>query len=355
MVTLVLAACGDDELRGGAGWSAPAADLPATCDDTSSDPFHCGACGHTCWGGECVEGVCQANLLTFTPSVIVDDIALGGGARGGPAPTASRLATYFKLEAPIAEMSDDVTERRYAIDGGMAYWTGADGIYRCPLDNACANHPEHVFSETLPPGQENNQLAYAYGFTVENGEAFVIRAQGLFGAPRSIETCAIDNCASLTTIYSVPAPTYIMNVLSDGTNLAWFQDVAVWTCTARNCQATAHEVAANALMPNPREFPLVLENGTLVWNELTLPSYPYKPRVMTCQLPACTPTPLLDVSDAVYTLSLHAGRVYVNAQNGIVSVPLTGGAAEPVPVKPYNVKFYASDAFYVLGTERWAR
>jgi hypothetical protein len=52
-----------------------AADASALCDDTESDPENCGSCGHSCVGGACKFGQCQAvtigraNLLT---SIAVD-------------------------------------------------------------------------------------------------------------------------------------------------------------------------------------------------------------------------------------------------------------------------------------------
>jgi hypothetical protein len=50
------------------------------CGDTQSNPHDCGACGHDCEGGACVNGVCQPFLLTsdeaFPKSLAVDDTRL---------------------------------------------------------------------------------------------------------------------------------------------------------------------------------------------------------------------------------------------------------------------------------------
>lgn len=35
----------------------------ASCGDTSADPQHCGACGHSCLGGACQAGVCQPTIV----------------------------------------------------------------------------------------------------------------------------------------------------------------------------------------------------------------------------------------------------------------------------------------------------
>jgi hypothetical protein len=38
------------------------------CDNTDDDPQNCGACGHDCLGGECVDGACQPVLITALPN-----------------------------------------------------------------------------------------------------------------------------------------------------------------------------------------------------------------------------------------------------------------------------------------------
>ena len=35
-----------------------------TCVDTATDPKNCGACGHDCVEGKCVNGACQQQCLT---------------------------------------------------------------------------------------------------------------------------------------------------------------------------------------------------------------------------------------------------------------------------------------------------
>ena len=66
---------------GGAGTTGGAASDAGTggaCTaDVSSDPDHCGACSHSCVGGRCVEGTCEAvELITFTDAP--SRMAIGG-------------------------------------------------------------------------------------------------------------------------------------------------------------------------------------------------------------------------------------------------------------------------------------
>ena len=51
-----------DDLRGDAGSDATS-DAPQCAADTSSDAHNCGACGHDCCGGQCVNGLCQPLVL----------------------------------------------------------------------------------------------------------------------------------------------------------------------------------------------------------------------------------------------------------------------------------------------------
>lgn len=52
-----------DALSCEAGTQECDSDSTNGCEDLSSDPLHCGRCGHDCLGGECVAGVCQPVLL----------------------------------------------------------------------------------------------------------------------------------------------------------------------------------------------------------------------------------------------------------------------------------------------------
>lgn len=52
---------------GTAGGTAGAGGGP-TCSNTTSDALNCGACGHSCLGGDCASGICQPLLLGTIPS-----------------------------------------------------------------------------------------------------------------------------------------------------------------------------------------------------------------------------------------------------------------------------------------------
>lgn len=64
---------GTNVLDGGGTDDGPA----AGCNDTTSQSEHCGKCGHSCGGGQCVQSVCTPTVIaagTITPlGIAVDD------------------------------------------------------------------------------------------------------------------------------------------------------------------------------------------------------------------------------------------------------------------------------------------
>jgi hypothetical protein len=61
-----------------AGGDVNRADSPGSCDaSVADDPNNCGACGHSCGGGECVEAVCQpSNLVILQTGQTVRAVAV---------------------------------------------------------------------------------------------------------------------------------------------------------------------------------------------------------------------------------------------------------------------------------------
>ncbi len=64
---------------GGSGGSNTGGSGGTGCGDLTSDPLNCGSCGHSCRGGECVEGVCQPIVIRdpyFGRAFVVDGTSL---------------------------------------------------------------------------------------------------------------------------------------------------------------------------------------------------------------------------------------------------------------------------------------
>lgn len=115
--------------------------------ETSTDALNCGACGNSCYGGACTEGVCD-----YTFEVVSDFSAVAGDGHVldmvvGPAHVYwwtydhgsnvirrapkdggefDALTSFTTISPPAAR--DNVL----LVDNGLLYWATDDGIYRMP-------------------------------------------------------------------------------------------------------------------------------------------------------------------------------------------------------------------------------
>jgi hypothetical protein len=86
---------GTSDGGGGSGASSTTASggsgTGGNCGDTSSDKLNCGACGHSCLGAACEDGLCQPTPITDEGaiSVAVSDVAVVWGLSSGGANAAS--------------------------------------------------------------------------------------------------------------------------------------------------------------------------------------------------------------------------------------------------------------------------
>ncbi len=103
----------------------------SVCTNTATDPLNCGRCGHSCLGGNCVEGACQ-------PFVFI-------GA----------------LKSPIG----------VAVDSQKLYWSASGGIFSVPLATGAPQTPEVV--------DAGNATTY---LVVENNDVFWTRNIGALGS-----------------------------------------------------------------------------------------------------------------------------------------------------------------------------
>ncbi len=89
----------------GSGGSGGSGGTGGACGDTTSDPQHCGACGHSCGGGACVAGVCQALVLAPSQST-PEDLAVEADG------------VYFTNRGTSAASYSDGSVNRVPLDGG---------------------------------------------------------------------------------------------------------------------------------------------------------------------------------------------------------------------------------------------
>lgn len=132
------------------GGSADGGTDSAPCAaDTAKDPLNCGRCGHSCLGGTCTAGVCQAYELTSVTDAPLAHIAVtdqhvffssrisltteaGGLWRAPKSGGAAELYSSFRYAAAMVAVGDTL----YFVvkddpNDGTPGQTG--GLYSCPL------------------------------------------------------------------------------------------------------------------------------------------------------------------------------------------------------------------------------
>jgi hypothetical protein len=262
---------------------------PCAVADTSCNPLGCGRPGHSCLGGACVAGKCQAAILsTFTATlaygpvldaqraVIVTQSAGGArvewcpkaGCAAGPSgvdlatpPTSARsiasdgtsayVSTVGGKAAGVFRIGQDGLLRsitpvdgtfqnadEVAIDGTdvlflNAYQTGPIGIYRVPADGSAA-------ATTIVPVQASDRFAH---LVATPGRVYVSDFA-------MIATCGTPTCPALDT-YASAGVTHldITGLATDGKSLFWTSDrQELLTCAlGASCAAPAVVVGATEL------------------------------------------------------------------------------------------------------------
>ena len=96
------------------------------CVETDSNPDHCGACDHSCLGGECVSGQCQPVIVSSNPGLPYGHLALDGHAVYWSAE--GRVLTLDK-KAPIGTEPDTLVGPEAGADMLVSapdaiYWSG---------------------------------------------------------------------------------------------------------------------------------------------------------------------------------------------------------------------------------------
>lgn len=128
------------------------ADATRPCNDTMSDPLHCGRCGHSCLGDPCAAGACVPTIVAALDAgafgIAVDDTTLyfaqeREGATPGKllkAPKGGHGAATVLIELSGRGLSprDVVLDPPYAVTTNDWSGSGAASVYRVPADGGLA-------------------------------------------------------------------------------------------------------------------------------------------------------------------------------------------------------------------------
>lgn len=106
--------------------------------DPLNDPAHCGACGHSCGGGACLDGVCQPVKLAdvLDPGCLALDEA---HVYVPDAATGEVLRVPKTPGAPVVLAAQGGQPRWVAVRDGWVYWTAPpEGLWRVPAAGGAA-------------------------------------------------------------------------------------------------------------------------------------------------------------------------------------------------------------------------
>lgn len=318
----IAVACGsftgdDGPVAGGeAGADAPSEGTPVgeagteaspPCDGTNlaSDPNHCGKCGHSCLGGECVASACRPAVLAkinattvygpvldATRAVVVSLNANGTShvawcAKAACATPLPAVDIQNYPAGPNAIASDETSAYVGTAGGvnGAVYRIGQDGTavpivptggaFTTPDDLAVFGPDLFFFSNYQAPPigiyrvPVNGSSGPTQVVPVQASDRWVHMAMvsgALYANDfQSIARCAGPTCAMLET-YAAPAVSHldITGMVSDGTSLFWTSDQKLLlSCVAGATCAGPGTVVSAGKFDNGTPITLAIHGGDL--------------------------------------------------------------------------------------------
>lgn len=313
----------------------------ASCGDTTHSPDNCGRCGHSCLGGGCVSGTCQALTLAGTQaqptSVVAYDLpgtdtraiwtqtsAVGAGAISechfGPGSSCTPAA-----------LESGTHPRSLVLTDAMLFWfdlSGTGAVQSLPLVcNPCtattvADTPAPDWGGTLAADTQNV-------FWTDDGPA---PSGHLYGAPAMASGPSVA-LVSMTSSY----PTAV-TIDSQANAVDWVDGLTIEQCPNSLTSCTPTPLATLAGSPTPNApATLVAYKGTIYWTS------PLDGAVAKCTPAVCLTTLKVVARNLSYPVGLKVDDSGIYwAEHGsvpgsctatagrIAMCPLSGCTAEPV-------------------------
>lgn len=248
----------------------PGPDGSATCADAGSDPNNCGACGHSCGGGECTAGVCAPTMLAQNlespAGIALDDSNVYFTTLGQftyiPPNTAQYANDGSVMSVPKAGATSPTAIATMqwqplpiAVSGGTVYWATSNYasdpsgnttpvVEACPTSGCVGNTPPPFATADATKIVVQGQSVYFLdskgvercsstgcgdaGSSLVAGGAvdFALDATSLLattydGSTASLETCSLPNC-TLSTLKSGPCMQVDVSAALDAQHFYWY-------------------------------------------------------------------------------------------------------------------------------------
>ncbi len=269
---------------------------PSACGDTASNAEHCGACGHSCWGGLCSAGQCQPVLLPGGAGRVMvadgDTVAYGDGAGLASARLRSILNTRGKTGSGLIPQAHDAVAA--AVEDGQVYWAQKDGIFRVPANGTDASLVPLVDASHDPNfWAEAGRYPARPTIAVSGGQLFWATQNPTAGTS-ALKRCPVSACAAgTTTVYETTAIS-VVRLATDGAQLLFVLDQnsvpgvagsggrTLFSCTVADCAGTVHELQRSIPIYDSHGPSLAVHQGRALWASGT--------GAVTCLLPDCVPT-----------------------------------------------------------------
>lgn len=334
----VLAACGGagESGSGGGGGSgggtstATSTGGASACDDTSSDPDNCGACGHACGGGACVEGACQpvvlADGLAGPRSLAIDDAnaywALAGKSDLWRLPLSGGSPTVVLTDPDGALVS-------LAVDAADLYWITPGKLAKAPKAGGAP-----VTLEQSGFGHDRLALGATHAFVAMGAGSFLSMVMQ-YPLDGGAEVQVGDNLVSASSIGQIAV---------DHTNLVWLEHKAgesavsmiplsVAAACSTLCWKDQMKLLASGEAPAGSEAGGIIADDTRVY-------WIAGDAIRAVPAAGGDVTSLVTGLSAPMGLAIDATHLYVTDRGAgaVIRVPLAGGEPETIAADQGSVR-----------------
>jgi hypothetical protein len=304
------------------------------CTNTSTDPTHCGSCGHmctapanaepTCTAGQCGYS-CDADAGLSNCSGTCTDVtsdpnncgACGKACTAGPTPACASGSCYYAILTASAEGPESI-----ATDGKNVYWTFSEGtpsclgsVFSCSVAEGCAGSPVSLASGLTFPGP----------IATDGVNVYWGGGGGCAQSTELVESCPVSGCAGPPTVLaSLPSVAEIASVATDGKNVYWADSSqSVYECAVTGCDNNPTLLYLSERTP----LPITTDGVNVYWLDGNLSDCD----VLACAVGGCPggPTTLAADQENQFSIATDGVNVYWNGFDTLSSCPVSGCPGGP--------------------------